>query len=108
MPTLVGLKGQVVIEKEIRDKLGIGPGAIAIQTLVGDRVEIQFIPPMHTESLFGVLAPHVRREASTQSWAEVKRRAWQAAANRKEAGAGGRKAAAARENRARKRTRRKS
>ncbi len=84
MPTLVGSKGQVVIEKGIRNRLGIQPGAVAIQTLVGDRVEIRFIPPAHGESLFGVLSSYTSPDAAAQEWQEVKRRAWEAAARDKE------------------------
>lgn len=84
MPTLVGSKGQVVIERDIRNRLGVQPGAVAIQTLVGDRVEIRFIPPAHGESLFGVLSSHMSRGAAARAWPEVKRRAWEAAAKAKE------------------------
>ena len=84
MPTLVGSKGQVVIEREIRNRLGIRPGAVAIQTIVGDRVEIRFVPPAHSESLFGVLSSHLSRGAAVRAWPEVKRRAWEAAAKDKE------------------------
>jgi len=41
----VGPKGQVVISKEIRDRLGIGPGWLALQRLVDDHVELFFVPP---------------------------------------------------------------
>lgn len=54
----VGSKGQVVIDKEIRDTLDIQPGWIAIQLLVDNYVEIRFCPPEHTESLLGALAPY--------------------------------------------------
>ena len=43
----VGPKGQVVVEKEIRDRLGIAPGWRALQSLVGDHVETRFFPPEH-------------------------------------------------------------
>lgn len=61
MATRVGAKGQVVIEQRIRQALGVRPGALAIQRLVGDHVEIQFTPAPHRESLCGILKPHVRR-----------------------------------------------
>ncbi len=81
LPTVVGSKGQIVIEKDIRKRLGIKPGAIAIQTIVGERVEVRFVPPAHTESLFGVLAPHVRGSVKDEDWGETKRRAWETAVN---------------------------
>jgi AbrB family looped-hinge helix DNA binding protein len=55
MAHVVGPKGQVVIEKEIRDRLGIGPGWKAIQRIVDDHVELRFIPPPHNRSLAGCL-----------------------------------------------------
>lgn len=59
MATKVGPKGQVVIERAIRETLGVVPGSIALQRIVGERVEIQFLPPEHAESLLGILAPYV-------------------------------------------------
>lgn len=44
MPYLVGPKGQVVIAKEIRERLGIRPGWRVIQRLVDDHVELYFLP----------------------------------------------------------------
>lgn len=61
MEHLVGPKGQVVIAKEIRDQLGIGPGWRAVQRVVGTRVELSFLPPRHTRSLRGALGSKLRR-----------------------------------------------
>lgn len=58
MANTVGTEGQVVIEEEIRDALGIEPGWTAIQQLVDGHVQIYFIPPPHNESLAGILAPY--------------------------------------------------
>ena len=57
----VGPKGQVVIEKEIRDRLGVQPGWQAIQILVDHHVELHFIPPEHDRSLRGAAKPFIRR-----------------------------------------------
>jgi AbrB family looped-hinge helix DNA binding protein len=57
----VGPKGQVVIEKAIRDQLGIEPGSVAIQRVVDGRVELRFLPPRHNRSLFGAARPFVKR-----------------------------------------------
>jgi len=58
MPYLVGAKGQIVIAKEIRERLEVKPGWVALQRLVEDRVEIYFLPPEHRESLKGSLAQY--------------------------------------------------
>lgn len=55
MAHTIGTKGQVVIEKAIRDRLGVGPGWNAVQRLVDDHVEFRFIPPTHNRSLAGCL-----------------------------------------------------
>ncbi len=80
MAYLVGPKGQVVIAKEIRERLGVKPGWIALQRLVGDRVEIYFLPPEHHESLKGSLARYLNASiAPGEAWDEARQAAWQAA-----------------------------
>ena len=78
MTNKVGSKGQVVIEKGIRDRLGIRPGYRAIQLLVDDHVELHFIPPDHNRSLMGILASHVTEPIpeSDDDWQVVKDTAW--------------------------------
>lgn len=74
----VGSKGQVVIDQELREKLGVSPDWTAIQRLVGDHIEIRFLPPEHSESLKGVLEPRNgdRGVPADADWTEVKERAW--------------------------------
>jgi hypothetical protein len=48
-----------VIRKEIRDRLGLGPGWKAMQRIVDDHVELHFIPPSHNRSLGGILKPFI-------------------------------------------------
>jgi AbrB family looped-hinge helix DNA binding protein len=76
----VGTKGQIVIEKDIRDKLGVQPGWQALQMLVDDHVEIYFVPPEHNRSLAGSLANHIKgslpinetlRKAKANAWAKA-------------------------------------
>ncbi len=77
----VGTKGQVVIEKRIRDKLGVGPGWLAIQRVENGRVEISFVPPEHRRSLKGVLAKYVRKSAPPgPQWDKAREKAWAAIA----------------------------
>ncbi len=77
----VGAKGQVVIEKEIRDQLGIEPGWLALQRVVDGHVEIRFLPPEHDESLRGILAPYTNVSiAPGEEWDRAREQAWEAAA----------------------------
>lgn len=80
MASTVGEKGQVVIEKPIRDALGIEPGYIAVQAVVGSHVELRFYPPEHGRSLKGILANHVQRSISEEEWPKAKEEAWAQAA----------------------------
>jgi AbrB family looped-hinge helix DNA binding protein len=82
MTTRVGPKGQVVIEKEIRDQLGIVPGSQAVQRVVDGHVEIHFIPPVkqHNRSLRGILRPPNGVTLSQEEWPAARERAWDEAA----------------------------
>ena len=81
MAYTVGAKGQLVIAKDIRDRLGVEPGWIALERLIDDHVEIYFVPPEHDRSLLGVLAIHTQRKvAPGEEWAQAREQAWAAAA----------------------------
>jgi len=80
--SVVGTKGQVVIAKHIRDQLGIGPGWVAIQRAVDDRVEMVFPPPEHRESLNGVLTPDIKASVPRDEWQRVRVRGWHEVASR--------------------------
>lgn len=84
MANKVGEKGQVVINKEIRDLLGIGPGWMAIQRIVDDHVEIYLVGPEHNRSLAGSLSEYVTEETKNLSWDEMREKAWAAAAAERE------------------------
>lgn len=89
MPHIVGPKGQVVIAKEIRDRLGVKPGWIALQRVVNDRVEVYFLPPEHRKSLKGSLAKHMKRRVGPgKDWDSARDAAWEQAA-RERASIGG-------------------
>jgi AbrB family looped-hinge helix DNA binding protein len=77
---VVGTKGQVVIEKEIREQLGVEPGWLTIQRLVDGHVEVYFVPPEHDRSLKGILAPHSGRRVSLEEWEQARDAAWEEAA----------------------------
>jgi bifunctional DNA-binding transcriptional regulator/antitoxin component of YhaV-PrlF toxin-antitoxin module len=84
MANVVGQKGQVVIEKEIRDRLGVEPGWIALQRLTGNHIEVYFIPPGDTKSLKGSLAGHVRTSIPAgKAWQNAIDKAWKKESQRK-------------------------
>jgi hypothetical protein len=66
----------VVIEKPLRDALGLRPGFVSTQRLVDDHVEIYFFPPEHDRSLQGILASSVRRSLDPEIWQEAVAEAW--------------------------------
>jgi AbrB family looped-hinge helix DNA binding protein len=80
MSTKVGPNGQVVIHKHIRERLGIEPGALAIQRIVGDELVIGFVPPRHERSLRGMLANARRRSVNAESWPQAMADAWRQSA----------------------------
>jgi len=57
--TSVGERGQVTIERAIRERLGIRPRDIAVQRVEDGRLVIEFIRPHepHMRSLAGILGP---------------------------------------------------
>ena len=78
----VGLKGQVVIAKEIREQLGVQPGWGTVQEVVDDHVEVYFLQPEHRRSLLGVLRPYLQRSLPTEEALDQARaEAWADAQN---------------------------
>lgn len=53
----VGAEGNIVIEKSIRDRLGVEPGWETIQLLRGGHVEVHFLPPVRPGASAGILGP---------------------------------------------------
>jgi bifunctional DNA-binding transcriptional regulator/antitoxin component of YhaV-PrlF toxin-antitoxin module len=80
----VGPKGQVVISKPTRERLGIEPGWEALERVFDDHVELYFVPPPHAHSLKGVLAGKTRKRPRTSGWARAREAAWPRAAREDE------------------------
>lgn len=51
----VSERGQITIDRDAREKLGIRPGMIAYQRVVAGHLEVIFLPAPHQRSLYGVL-----------------------------------------------------
>jgi AbrB family looped-hinge helix DNA binding protein len=53
---VVGERFQVVIERDVRDELGIRPGDRAVETVENGRLVLTFVPARHRRSLLGRLS----------------------------------------------------
>jgi AbrB family looped-hinge helix DNA binding protein len=78
MPSKVGERGQITIDKAIRDELGIKPKDIAVQEIVDGKVILHFLPAPHRRSLRGILKPRPAKPIS--DWRAAKEGAWAAQA----------------------------
>lgn len=72
MATTVGERGQITIEKAIREELGVYAGDLAVQRIAGRTVVIEFVPAPHNRSLAGILRDKVRPVADDTSWEAVR------------------------------------
>jgi AbrB family looped-hinge helix DNA binding protein len=68
LSTKVGDRGQITIEKRIREELGVYAGDQAIQRVDGGRVVIEFVPGPHRRSLAGALRDKVTRRPADERW----------------------------------------
>jgi len=72
MASTVGERGQITIEKAIREELGVYGGDIAVQRLDGRRVVIEFVPAPHRRSLAGALRDKVQQRPSDETWSKLR------------------------------------
>lgn len=68
MSSRVGERGQITIEKALREELGIYSGDQAIQRIEDGRIVVEFVPGPHRRSLAGVLAEKVARQPPDETW----------------------------------------
>jgi AbrB family looped-hinge helix DNA binding protein len=59
----VGERGQITIDKAIREELGIRAGDEAIQRLEDGRIVVEVVPGRHRRSHFEILGPDADRRA---------------------------------------------
>jgi AbrB family looped-hinge helix DNA binding protein len=76
MSSVVGQRGQITIDKTIRDRLGIKAKDIAVQEVVDGHVVVRFLPAPHRRSLYGILKP--RPKKPIKDWRKAKEQAWEA------------------------------
>ncbi|MGH2459370.1 MAG: AbrB/MazE/SpoVT family DNA-binding domain-containing protein [Chloroflexota bacterium] len=55
MSSQVSERGQITIDRTVRDQLGVRPGMVAYQRVIDNRLEVVFLPAPHRRSLYGVL-----------------------------------------------------
>jgi AbrB family looped-hinge helix DNA binding protein len=79
MTSRVGERGQITIEKAIREELGIYAGDETVQRVEGGRIVIDVVPGRHRRSLAGTLKDHVRRRPDDESWEALRKAAWETA-----------------------------
>ena len=72
MTSTVGERGQVTIEKAIREELGVYAGDRAVQRVEGGRVVIEFVPGPHRRSLAGALRDKVARQPVDERWSVLR------------------------------------
>jgi AbrB family looped-hinge helix DNA binding protein len=77
MTSRVGERGQITIEKAIREELAIYAGDEAVQRIEDGRIVIEVIPGRHRRSLAGSLRGKVRRTPVDESWDALRDAAWQ-------------------------------
>jgi bifunctional DNA-binding transcriptional regulator/antitoxin component of YhaV-PrlF toxin-antitoxin module len=66
MPAVVTPRGQITVDRELRERLGVRPGMIAVQHVVGSQLIVTFIPAPHDRSLAGVLGRPPRQHPASQ------------------------------------------
>ena len=76
MSSRVGERGQITIEKSIREELAIYAGDETIQRIEDGRIVIEVVPGRHGRSLAGVLRDKVGRKPLDESWDALRDAAW--------------------------------
>jgi AbrB family looped-hinge helix DNA binding protein len=77
MTSRVGERGQITIEKTIREELEIYAGDETIQRVEDGRIVIEVVPGRHRRSLAGSLRDKVGRKPTDETWEALREAAWQ-------------------------------
>ena len=76
MVSRVGERGQITIEKAIREELSIYAGDETIQRVEEGRIVIDVVPGRHRRSLAGALRGKVGRTPTDEDWESLRDAAW--------------------------------
>jgi AbrB family looped-hinge helix DNA binding protein len=76
MTSRVGERGQITIEKAIREELAVYAGDEAIQRVEDGRIVIEIVPGRHRRSLAGSLRDKVGRHPEDEAWDRLHEAAW--------------------------------
>jgi len=76
MSSRVGDRGQITIEKAIREELGIYAGDEAVQHVEDGKIVIEMVPGRHARSLAGAAKVHIRRQPPDETWEALRDAAW--------------------------------
>ena len=68
MGSKVGERGQITIEKAIREELSIYAGDETVQRIENGRIVIEVVPGRHRRSLAGQLRNKVGHKPDDESW----------------------------------------
>jgi len=77
MTSRVGERGQITIEKAIREELAIYAGDETVQRVEDGRIVIEVVPGRHRRSLAGSLRDKVGRQPADESWQTLRNAAWE-------------------------------
>ena len=76
MSSRVGERGQITIEKAIREELAIYAGDETVQRIEDGRIVIEVVPGRHRRSMAGALRDKVGRMPADESWGALRDGAW--------------------------------
>jgi AbrB family looped-hinge helix DNA binding protein len=76
MSSTVGERGQITIEKRIREELAIYAGDETVQRVEDGRIVIEIIPGRHRQSLAGSLKGKTTRQPKDEEWSALRDAAW--------------------------------
>ena len=76
MSSRVGDRGQITIEKAIREELAIYAGDETVQRVEDGRIVIEVVPGRHRRSSAGSLRNKIARTPQDESWPALRDAAW--------------------------------